>query len=431
MSEDSSLPQQHPAFDLNDMMYGMPSLDVGQDQTSFVHLMPNEVLGEIFEWLRCLPPATPGDPQHGQPRGQPMSSPMLVSHVCGRWRKVVIEMVSQWSHLEIYSTRCPEVFSDLLSRSKKSVFSLVIWLPTLDVKRRPDAQQVEFGETFKALKRNIPRVRYLHVRSNNATFSLIFNTLLKNVSFPVLDSLILDQAVPTIRRYNVGPVKFNPAVFHTLRMENITIDCDASNLAGLRVVHLVNSAGTLLDQTQLTHSTYPLIPTAPAIPQLLDLKIDGNLFTSASFTPSFRITSLRSLTLSRIRLHAASDRDLECVLHMAYSTLLENLVLDTFDTRSFRCLVERIASNLPKYFSVKQLSLAKVEMSIIDHNFMKAFPQVIRLNLIHGNPNRILAFLEHPEFMPNLTHISHNHKVVTRRVRANLPPPTFGPTPAL
>ncbi|KAF8060698.1 hypothetical protein FPV67DRAFT_302858 [Lyophyllum atratum] len=437
MSEDSPLPQQHPAFDLNDMMYAMPTRDVAlKDPTSFIHLMPNEVLGEIFEWLRRLPPGRHGDPQHGQPHGQPMPTPMLVSHVCGRWRKVVIEMVSQWTHLEMCSTRCAEVFSDLLSRSRKFVFSLVIWLPALDIQRRPYAQQVEFRETFMALEKNISRLHYLYIRSNNATFCLIFNMLLKNVSFPVLESLVLDQVDPTTRRYHVGPVKFNPAVFHTLRMENIMIDCDASNLAGLRVVHLVNSAGTLLDQTQLTHSTYPLIPTAPAMPQLFDLKVDGTyLFTSPAFTPSFESTSLRSLTLSRIQMSTitadAVDR-VDRLLRMTYGNLLENLVLDSLDVPSFKCLVLRMASSLPRYFSVKQLSLAKVEMSIIDRNFMKAFPQVIRLNLIDVNASPILAFLEHPEFMPDLTHIRIDHKVVPRMVRrVSLAPPISGPTAPL
>ncbi|GLB36881.1 hypothetical protein LshimejAT787_0311680 [Lyophyllum shimeji] len=404
--------QEYRVCHLNAMIRAVPSqFGALANPTGYVDHLPHEVLGEIFEWIRCIPCPRILEQQHKPFR----MTPMLLSHVCSRWRRIVLGMTSQWTRLEMNSTTHPDVFAELLSRSKRLPFSLFITLPTLDIERCPDAKKVDFRETFTILKRNVPRLRSLQIRTNNATFFLIFNKFLRNVHFPRLELLSLEQVDPAVRRYNVGPVEFNPAIFRHLRLENIMIDCDATCLGGLRRVHLVNSAGTLLDQTQLMHSTYPVIPEAPAMPQLVELKVEcTHLVPVRSHnTPSFRRGELRSLILSRISMPMVTDDALQRIdnlFHITYSPSLEILVLDRLDQPSFQRFVLRQQSIYPKFQSVNSLSLIDVDLSIVDHHFMRAFPRVTQLNLIAVNPQPMLALLQNPAYMPTLTLINIDHQ---------------------
>ncbi|KAF5376929.1 hypothetical protein D9615_007339 [Tricholomella constricta] len=429
--------QQYHTFDLNSMMYAMPTRGF-IPVAAPVHRMPNEILGEIFDWLlRSRVP--PLQPQARRTFTPTLATPMLVSHVCSHWRRVVLNIVSQWTYLEMNSTRHPDVFAELVDRSKKFPLGLAIALPTLNVELCAEDRQVEFRKTFKILKSHAARLRCLHIRTNNPTFFLIFSKYLKKVNFSALETLILEQVDPRGRMYHVGPVTFNPTTFRTLRLENIVIECDATCLASLQTLYLINSSGTLLDQTQLSHATYPLIPTAPTMTRLRDLKIDKTniIPTTALPTPSFTSASLRRLHLARIRIPTEQAvRFVDRLLYITYTPLLEELILDDLDPDAFLRFMMHLeapptppATATPKYARVRRLSLVKLNLAILNQNFMNAFPRVVELHLVELNPMPMALLLEDPAFMPYLTSFRVNH-LCFRRVTIAPPGPPLALAPA-
>ncbi|KAG5651952.1 hypothetical protein H0H81_006801 [Sphagnurus paluster] len=427
---DSQLPQQHPAFNLTSIMLAIPNRNFSYAESRcYIQATPNEILGEIFEWLRHLPRVKIRPLNNGEPPIPTMISPMVVSHVCSRWRRVALGISSQWNYLELNSTRHPEVFTSLLARSHHNFFSLWISLPNLNIKYCSNEQQVEFRSTFRALKANVRRLRSLHMRSNNATFFLVFNKFL-NIYLPALRDLHLEQVERDAPRNHLGPLTFNPEVFESMHLENIMIECEAKCFAGLRVLHLINSSGTLLDQTQLEHSTYPLVPDGPAMMRLFELKIDNTniIPTLPDSKPSFSHTTLRSLILANIRM-PSDESVLNRLFQMTYSPLLEYLALENLAPPVFNAFLLRLNTPYPKYVRVRCLSLTKINLSGVDISFMRAFTNVVVLNLISvTETQRLFGYLLDPALMPGLVNIRIDNSL-HRRITVPPPPEVKPPAP--
>ncbi|KAG5641560.1 hypothetical protein DXG03_004773 [Asterophora parasitica] len=319
-----------------------------------------------------------------------------------------------------------------MGRSKQLPVSLSIRLPTLDVERQTNDRKIEFRKTLETLRTHAQRIRYLYIQANNSTFMLFFNRFLNNVNFSALETLILEQVIADSRTYAVGPVVFNPAVFHTLRLENIMIECNAPCLAGLRVLHAIHTSGTILDHRQLTHATYPVIPEGPTMNNLRELIIDKThiIQTHSQLTPSFSNASLRKLTLARIRVPTPEARTLILRLfHMTYSPLLENLVLETIEIDAFHIFVGFLTTSdpVPKFACVRRLALVNLQfdytpqMVEVLRMFLRAFPRVDELHLVAVSPAPVWLALVDTTLMPLLTSINTDHKRHPRMA----PPPSL------
>ncbi|KAG6863827.1 hypothetical protein C0991_002852, partial [Blastosporella zonata] len=351
-----------------------------------------------------------------------MKVPITLSHVCNRWRAVILNMPSQWTFLEMHNTRYPEIFTDFISRSKRRLFVLTIKLPYLDTANGSIEDQKEFKETFSTLRKNIVRLRGLHVESNNATLFLIFNKLLKRVDFPQLQFLTIHQEAATARRYTLGPLALNPAHFTRLFLKNIMIECDAPCLAGLRMIRLINSSGSLLDQTRLIHPKYPQIPKEPIMMNLNELVVDGTYLIPATgeFTPSFRASSLRSLVLAHISTNTPQTLEsVNLLFDITYSQRLESLVCVGLDTAAFRVFVRMtMASPEPKFPCVRNLVLADVDVGDVTASFLQSFPAIVSFTIHDTRPNKILLYLTAHQIMPLL----HSLYIDGRRIlRPRLP----------
>ncbi|KAG6830237.1 hypothetical protein H0H87_008794 [Tephrocybe sp. NHM501043] len=364
---------------------------------------------------------------------------ITASHVCTRWRHIVIGTPSLWTILAIHTTRLPEVFADIVSRSENYCFKLNINLPSLDPGLLSDQGKLEFRATFKTLKRHVERLQTLHVEANNWTFFLIFNRYLYEASFPKLVELYLRQVDPTARRYTLGPVTFNPEVFTKIHLESIMIDCDASCLAGLRTVKLINSSGTFLNQRQLHHSTYPTIPQAPVMANIAKLFIG---FTSLAptidgFLPSFYPPSLHALALAWISSSSAAAAEANrCLFHHTYSQNLRYLRCHSIDAVSFEIFLSPMKSlpphSPPRYPFLQRLVLVQVDLKAVNAHVLRSFPQVRSLTLVDLDPDPLLTLLLDTELMPVLHFITvfpaGGHSTMIPRPR---PAPVVPPSEAL
>lgn len=348
-------------------------------------------------------------------------SPVVVSHVCKHWRDLVIDLAPQWENLRICHTHHPEVLSTFISRSKQRPFGLYIDLPVVNLELLGTSDQVDFRDTFKVVFDNISRLYALHVQSFNQTLRIIFSNFFKNAAFSRLETFSLTQT-GTDPLCNFGPVTFNPACFQTLRLERAMINCDATCLAGLTSLQLISSSGTLLDQTQLTHLTYPFIPSAPIMSQLNRLKIVGTDLTPTSpiFTPSFNTQSLLHLTLARISaFNEAAMGPIDKLFAATLNPGLLNIELIELDDHSFLLFLRHLEVQYPL---VKSLVLIAVNLRLVTESFLLAFPALQNLTLIGVDPTLLMPFLGEPGCWPHLRYYRLNDRIIERPVRVPLVP---------
>ncbi|KAG6908069.1 hypothetical protein DXG01_006258 [Tephrocybe rancida] len=342
--------------------------------------------------------------------------PMTISHVCRQWRTVAVGLPSLWTFLVITTTSYPEIFADFISRSKHRSFELKINLPDLVIEMCPSEHRARFWDTFRTLLKNIVRLRGLHVKSNNSILFILFNRLLKHVELPQLEFLSVHQVDPTARRFTLGPLLLNPSTFTKLSLMNVMIECDASRLAGLRSIALVNSSGTLLDQTQLPHSTYPAIPKEPVMTMVRELLIDTTSLVSTTNdnTPSFDASALRTLVLTR--LCAQTEEAAHSVHRLFNFTLgqhLETLTCVSLDTRAFQIFLAMTSAG-PTFPHLLYLSLKDVNAGDVTYRFLRAFPAVISFGIEDARPHGVMTYLLARELMPLLNCVHINGRTIPR-----------------
>ncbi|KAG6831283.1 hypothetical protein H0H87_005747 [Tephrocybe sp. NHM501043] len=394
------------AFNLNDMMHAIPTRVLAQNPC-YVNRMPTEVLARVFEALTQL-------------CGLSLAIPLTISHVCHRWRTVVVNLSSQWTYITINTTRYVDVFTDLVSRSKQRFFVLEINLPSLNIEQCSVERQKEFRDTFFTIRKNITRLRGLQIASNNATLFLIFNKLLERVDYPELEILSIHQLDETARRYTLGPLKLNPHNLSRLALMNIMIECDASCLANLHSIRLVNSSGSFLNQKHLTHSTYPVIPRQPIMMNVRELIIDGMslLPTDGDFTPSFRASALRTLYLMHISTNTPQAlNSTQRLFDAVYSQRLESLTVMSLDKGAFRLFITMASGGQEaKFPHVHNLVLGDVDVEDIGSQFLRAFPAVVSFKIYSASPpHNILGYLTVQQLMPLLKDLDINGRTIPRR----------------
>ncbi|KAG6828993.1 hypothetical protein H0H92_006065 [Tricholoma furcatifolium] len=383
------------AFDLNAMMYAIPLR--GMRAECYIDRIPNETLAYIFDYVRSRPEPL-------------MKEPLTLSHVCRRWRSIINTTTWQWTYLTLSNpVSHSEMFADFVSRSRHRPYSLNINLPSFDLDLYQKEQQNEFKKTFAILRKNVSRLKILNIVSNNPTLWTIFNKILKGVDAPLLESLRIHQVNPEAKRYTLAALNFNPAVFWKLTLLNVTVDADAPRFAGVHSLHLVNSAGSLLDQRQLRHSTYPAIPHQPVMMHLQQLLIDGTnmILTDELYAPSFLGSSLLYLLLKNISIYDNDSREAtRRLFQVTYGPQLRELIIWNLDTESFQqFILLTISSPGIRYPHVQGLALYNVDFGDVPDLFLQAFPQVTELTLYGPRHELILGFLRDRTIMPLLLEI--------------------------
>jgi hypothetical protein len=350
------------------MMHAIPPSEVGQ---SYIYSLPNEVLGEIFDHLLALPLVNGEAP-----------APILVSHVCSHWRRVVVDLPAQWEVLRIRHTRRADVISDLLSRSRNREITLFIDL----LKPMPygaDALK-SFSGTFMAIVAHVSRLGALSIHTDNTTFHKIMPFL---IDVPLSSLQHLEFVQNGDKPYCFfGPLVFNPDVFINLRLERAMIDCDASCLTGLLSLDLCETSGTMLNQHQLSFLSYPDIPATPTMAHLSRLRIRNTslILTNSTLKPSFSLESLLCLELSYI--HMTTPHTLHSIVSLFTVTLnplLEELVLHNIDNSPLHALIQVISLTQLKFTALHSLTISDVDLRALAPFIVPATPAIRHLMLMN------------------------------------------------
>lgn len=321
-------------FDLQHMMHAIPpSLETGQ---SNIYCLPNEVLGEIFDHLSFSVHAE-GD----------VAAPILVSHVSSHWRKVILDMATQWEVLRIRHTRRADILSDLLSRSRHRDIALFVDF------QKPMSNMINgmqsLSETFHAIVAHIPRLRTLSIAADNTTLHNLTGFLIDTPLHKLQQLEIIQHGYKPYRLF--GPFVFNPEVFTTLRLERVTIECEASCLAGIRRLDLHQTSGTILNEMQIYSSMYPDLPTTPTMAHLSHLRIHGTniSLSNGNLIPSFPLDSIIYLELSSIRMTNQQAHPTISLFSITLNPLLQSLVLHDIDLGSLHHFTQIIRVSPPKF----------------------------------------------------------------------------------
>ncbi|RDB27218.1 hypothetical protein Hypma_004391 [Hypsizygus marmoreus] len=369
-------------YDMNTMIYAIPHSQPP------IHAMPTELLSEIFDLLSHLsPPPGPGI----------IPSQITISHVCARWRRVITSISSQWTQLAITHTRHPDVLASFLTWSNTRPISVTIILPVSGVELWPAPRISEFKKTFKHLRKHTSRMQALRIESTTPTLRIIQRLFLPTkppTPLPTLSYLHLTQTDSSAPLTAFGPLTLNPHTLTVLRLSGVSLLAPAPSLAGLRMLHLTNGPGSLLDQTQLTHPTYPLIPPGPAMPRLTHLHLYRTppipTGPPGVFTPSFDPALLVSVTLAHIRTPLDDEQDALIRLFelTGSSPHLRELTLIDFEPRAWaeytHWLELGLSLTVPRFASVRTLQLVGIHPGMVGVVLLLAFPGVVRFVVVSG-----------------------------------------------
>jgi hypothetical protein len=395
-----------------------------------IHSLATEILSLIFDWYQSdLPAGTP---------------PVVLSHVCDRWRRIVVALTASWATLAITHTRRPDILKEFLSRSNRRPLSLSIFLPFSGIELWPQPQRKDFIETFRTLHSFLPRTHTLLIYAPNPTLRIILNNAFKSAKFSSLASLTLVQHSQKFDGNDplcfFGPLQFDPAVFTHLSLNRVMIDTPAPCLAGLRSLSLTRTSGSLLDHEQLIHPLYPSFIPAPAMPHLRELSIEATnlIVTNAhanslqSITPSFSTTELDTLRFSRMKIpNDIAIPPTQRIFSMTWGPHIRHLILDHMTDEAMICFVEMLApppghhpihplpvpppNPNPNQFPVPRLHYGSVtKLTVINvkarffcnQAFAMAFPEISDLCLFGVDNLRAWDFLHNSRPWPRLSNVT-------------------------
>lgn len=389
-------------FDLQLMMHAIPpSVEIGQ---SNIYCLPNEVLGEIFDHL-LFSSHIEGD----------LLAPIFVSHVSNHWRKVILDMATQWEVLRVRHTRRADVLSDILSRSRHR--DLILFIDFLKPMSTGVDGMRDLSETFEAIVAHIPRLHTLSITADNTTFHNLTRFLI-NIPLDKLQRLELIQHGDKPCAF-FGPFIFNPNVFTTLRLERVMVDCDASCLTGIRRLDLQEASGTILNQLQLLFATYPDIPTTPMMARLNHLRIHSTnlILSTGALVPSFSLDSLLHLELSNIHMtNQLSLHPIVSLFNITLNPLLEELVLEEIDIASLHHFTQLIRVNPPKFPVLQSLTMSRINLRALATYIAPATPAISSLNLtkVNMDVDMVRDFLNDVDLWPLITRFSLDGKEYLR-----------------
>lgn len=365
--------------------------------------LANEVLSLVFEFYHStLPSGTP---------------PIVVSHVCARWRSVVLDLAPAWSTLTITDVRCPDVLHDFLSRAKHRLLSLSLILEFTGIELWPGPRLADFRDTFRSVRSFIPRISSLALYAPNPTLRIVINNVFKGISLPALASLtVVLRALKDEPLCVFGPLDFDPAVFTHLALNRVMIEAPAPSLAALRSLSLTHSSGSFLNHELLIHPRYPTLIPAPAMPLLTELNIDATRLLQSDhespnkpFKASFGTKHLETLRLANLdlrmgRIHYPNAAQL--LFRLTWGPNIRCLTLEKISEQAMVCFLNLVVNprqpeamaqdGIPglMYASVTKLTINDVAARVFCNDcFTMAFPDLNELSVSGVDMTRVWFYL--------------------------------------
>ncbi|KAJ7436819.1 hypothetical protein FB451DRAFT_186333 [Mycena latifolia] len=351
---------------------------------------PDEVLRRIFGHLVNL-----GGLDHPE---------LLVASITHHWREVALGTPSLWTTIHVNHDRQISALGDILPRSKT--------LP-LNISIRLDAFRyrffTEYNEAIDALLPHIARWRSLSITATNPVLHSIRNRIQRQ-PMPALESLELVQS-DTGRVQHLGPFVFEPSVFRSLRLERTMMyAADATLLAGLTHIELVESSLAMLDENKLLSLEYPTSdPRPPSMTALEHLVLDASnpAIDGLTYSPAFSAANLTHVSFAR--LEAPSMDIVQALSHvygiaLAAPALAELAIADIHGQALVMLLAVVRATRFP---ALRSLALAGIETAgIDDFTIRRALAGgVVHLSLARLDPAPILSCLADPAVWPTLERI--------------------------
>ncbi|PFH53155.1 hypothetical protein AMATHDRAFT_39045 [Amanita thiersii Skay4041] len=434
----------HTSFDFKIAMRAIQVPHKSSFALCYIDMLPTEILCMIFDHFAGLTVSGRGA----------VPPPILLSHISRHWRRVALSTPALWEKLYIYHIRRPDVLREFLLRSNNRYLYIFIDLPQTIFWAGDDIP--EFDETFSAIAKHIPRIKYLSITARGQTIRQITNKYFVNVPLPSLQYFEL-VVCHHVSFAVFGPFNFNPRVFSSIRLERAMIEVkDGACLAGLRVLVLSYCPLTYLDQRNIPSFNYAVAPMnwytdlpAPSLARLTGLHIHapvlhpvpglimpplvnmhGHPVPPLPFSPSFRAESLRSLTLSSLSLSKMPydqpmNPDILARLFriVCLAEIVELHLVDMKDEmiegflqalRLQNCRFAHLRVLMLTGGTVDRIAEFSEEIGVENYRLLMshAFPFLYELHVTKLDPRPLLSLWERIRFWPMLKRVIHDDQVV-------------------
>ncbi|KAJ7139270.1 hypothetical protein C8R44DRAFT_867436 [Mycena epipterygia] len=361
---------------------------------------PDEVLSRIFGFLQSSDTA--------------IHPEFLVASITRHWREVAIGIPSLWTTIRVNHDRQISALGDILLRSKALPLNIYIRLDAFRYRFF-----TEYLEAIDALVPHISRWRSLSIIATNPVLHNIRNRI-QRLPMPTLEHFELVQA-DTGRVQHLGPFVFEPSVFHSLRLERAMMyAADASLLAGLTHLELVEASLAMLDEHKILSLEYPTLePRAPSMTALQHLFLDASnpAADGLPFSPAFSAAHLTSVTLSRL---AAPSMDLVQALSHVYHTALAAPALRRLaivDIHGHALVMLLAVVRATRFPPLERLSLSSIDPEGIDDRVVLAFTGGVEELVLAGfDATPIIVHLTDPAVWPTLERIELDGVEVARPI---------------
>lgn len=134
--------------------------------------LPNEILCEMFKFIHQM-----------QPNAR---TPIGLSHVCARWRVLMLNLSELWTTVHIYQYDA-NVLRDILLRSNNRPLNIDVHFPN------PVPKRATFGlwKTLILLSSEMTRCRRLNIAATRPVYKLLCNAFRHGLAAPLLSRLEL------------------------------------------------------------------------------------------------------------------------------------------------------------------------------------------------------------------------------------------------
>ena len=315
---------------------------------------------------------------------------VTLSHVTRQWRESVINAPLLWSNIRVTTSLGLDALRATISRSGECELDVsFLSSPSHLTRNRRLRDSLHLRESASLLTPHISRWRRLCIVADSRSMQYIMHPII-HVLFTRLQcmelGLIRQGQAPTLR---FGPLHFNPHVFTTLHLHQVTIHpIHPSHFSGLRSLQLSQTPSSIIDQVHLT-STVPIIPISS---NALLMSHVTNLTISTPFPslPVFLSVNPANLTIIELSNFRCTSPLQYTALINLFSVLitqgLEELLLAGFDDGAWDAFLEflgRAGSSLlvvhgnePMFPNLKRLTLQSLAVRGFGQRFTDAIPEI-------------------------------------------------------
>ncbi|KAF8993379.1 hypothetical protein BDQ17DRAFT_1368425 [Cyathus striatus] len=365
-----------------------PSVDIPP-----IELLPNEILGEIFDILRVLgaeevlPTSSSFRSEKAEPNFiiqgigdamdideettlqatirpstlDPLLLPLSLASVSRRFNAVITSQSTFWTHIyvDLQRARSPSILATIISRSSKRAVDLKVRFPD----NRASAgysfeDEALHMKCWSILAEYAARLSSIDLEAPNNVLHAVTRQF-SNRPLPLLTMLSLSQprGAPTPSNPAFfGPFYPTPAYFKSFTLNHTSVRFgDSSCLGAVKSVSLNHSSGALLDQRGYVsfgqRPNGPIVSAMRCLERLsvvgttigIPFRLNANVRTEASsirnpFIPCFTPQHLRHLEICGITSRQQFDV-FHLFLRATYTPLLETLKLDDLTQAAWECVM--------------------------------------------------------------------------------------------